>query len=259
MRGRAARGCRLTPPPGSARMRATQDALETTGSVGHCLIERSLIPSLNAEDASPSLALDNDAAESPRGAGLATAARLAAPHRPVFLRALLLQPHPPHRLAESRGPDRAGGEHSLSLAIPRRPDRCPRRKPAVDRRGDRARDRRDRHHRKPRAHHRPGPPARPQARRKLRAVRRRLVGAGFLDQSGTHRAGAARPGLADQDARPHLRSRRRADPRQPQPVRPRRRHALRTGAALDRKARHCRANHDRDPHLAQPRRPAALS
>ena len=40
----------------------------------------------------------------------------------------------------------------------------------------------------------------------------------FPDQSGTRRPGAAPPDRADQDARPHFRSRRRPDPRQPQSV-----------------------------------------
>ena len=53
----------------------------------------------------------------------------------------------------------------------------------------------------------------------------------FPDQSRARGAGAAPPGLADQDARAHLRPRRRADPRQPQSLRPRRRAALRPAAA----------------------------
>ena len=81
----------------------------------------------------------------------------------------------------------------------------------------------------------------------------------FSDQSGARRAGAAAADLADQDARPHLWRRRRHDPRQPQPVRPWRRAAIRTAAALDGKAGHRRARHDLDPHLAQSRRPAAVS
>ena len=71
------------------------------------------------------------AAGAPRAqAGSACSAGWAAPAS--FFRAVLLQPHPPHRFAEPRGPGRAGGEHSLSLAIPRRPDRCAAAKPAVD-------------------------------------------------------------------------------------------------------------------------------
>ena len=45
----------------------------------------------------------------------------------------------------------------------------------------------------------------------------RIFRARFSDQSGARRAGAAHADLADQDPRPHLRPRRRADPRQPQP------------------------------------------
>ena len=44
----------------------------------------------------------------------------------------------------------------------------------------------------------------------------RLFRARFSDQSGTGRAGAAPADLADQDPRPHLRSQWRPDPRQPQ-------------------------------------------
>ena len=82
----------------------------------------------------------------------------------------------------------------------------------------------------------PGPAARPEARRKLRRAGR-IVRAGFSDQSGAGRAGAAAADLADQDARAHLWRRRRHDPRQPQPLRPRRRAALRTAAAVDRRSR----------------------
>ena len=55
-----------------------------------------------------------------------------------------------------------------------------------------------------------------------------LSGLEFPDQSGTGRAGAAPPGLADQYARAHLRPRRRPHPRQPQSLR---RAALRPAAA----------------------------
>ena len=215
-------------------------------------------PSLNAEDASPSLVLDSVAVDSPQVRGLAAAARLAAPRRPVLLRAQLLQPHPPHRFAESRRPGRAGGEHSLSLAIPRRPDRRAGAKPAGAGRDHRRRDRglgdrRDQHH-----HHRSRPAAGSEARRNLRRAGR-IFRAGFSDQSGARRAGAAPADFADQDPRPHLRPRRRPDPRQPQPLRPRRRAALRTAAAVGGEAGHRRTDDDRDPHLAQSRRPAALS
>ena len=62
-----------------------------------------------------------------------------------------------------------------------------------------------------------------------------LSGIEFPINPGARRAGAAPAGLADQDARAHLRPRRRADPRQPQSLRPRRRAALRSAAA-DRRA-----------------------
>ena len=51
------------------------------------------------------------------------------------------------------------------------------------------------------------------------------------DQSGTRRAPIAPAGLADQDARADLRPRRRSHSRQPQPLWPRRRAALRSSAA----------------------------
>ena len=240
------------------RQRASlKTQFETTGSFGHCLIERSLIRSLNAEDASPSLALGHRCRRKPAGAGLAAAARLAAPRRPVLLRAQLLQPDPPHRFAESRRPGRAGGEHSLSLAIPRRPDRRARAKPAGAGRDHRRRDRGLRHGRDQHHHHRSRPAARSEARRNLRRAGR-IFGAGFSDQSGARRAGAAAADFADQDPRPHLRPRRRADPRQPQSLRPRRRAAFRTAAAVRREAGHRRTHDDRDPHLAQSRRPSAL-
>ena len=54
----------------------------------------------------------------------------------------------------------------------------------------------------------PGPPARSEARRKLRRAGR-IFRARFPDQSGARRAGAAPADLADQDPRPHLRPRRR--------------------------------------------------
>ena len=69
-----------------------------------------------------------------------------------------------------------------------------------------------------------------------RAVRRRIP-----DQSRARGAGAAPSRLADQDARAHLRPRRRLDPRQPQSLRPRRRAALRPAAAQCRETRPDRA------------------
>ena len=78
------------------------------------------------------------------------------------------------------------------------------------------------------------------------------------DQSRTRRAGAAAADLADQDARAHLRPRRRAHSRQPQSLRPRRRAALRSAAAERRAARSIRAGADRYPPLVRARRPADL-
>ena len=132
--------------------------------------------------------------------------------------ALLLQPDPPHCFAEPGGPDRAGGEHPLSLAF---------RAGLIDARAenllstgeviaraiaatgttenngltidpDRLLDLK------------PGETFGPSDEA--------LVRSRFPDQSRTHRPGAARADLADQDPRPDLRSRRRADPRQPQPI-----------------------------------------
>ena len=197
-------------------------------------------PSLNAEDASSSLVPDRAAVENPRSQRLAAAARLAAPGRSVLLRAQFLQPDPPHRFAQSRRPDRAGGEHSLSLAIPRRPDRRAGAKPAGAGRDHRRRDRgfgdgRDQHH-----HHRSRPAARSQARRNLWRARR-ICRTGFSDQSGTRRAGVAAADFADQDPRPHFRPRRRTHSRQPQSLRPRRRAAVRTAAAVGRRSRASRS------------------
>ena len=186
------------------------------------------------------------------------AARLAAPRRSVFLRAQLLQPHPPHRLAESRRPDRAGREHSLSLAIPRRPDRRTRAKPAVDRRNHRRRHRGTGDHRNQHHHHRPRPPARSQAGRNLRRARRRFSGLDFpinpervapvlrrlISPTKTRARIYDRDGVLILDSR-NLYG--RGDV-----------HAVRTATALDRQARDRRAHDDRDSHLAQSRRSAAL-
>ena len=86
-------------------------------------------------------------------------------------------------------------------------------------------------------HHRSRPAARIAARRELRPDRRRAHRPRIPDQSRARRAGAAPPDLADQDARAHLRPRRRADPRQPQSLQPRRRAALRPAAARREEAR----------------------
>ena len=83
------------------------------------------------------------------------------------------------------------------------------------------------HRRDQRHHHRSGPAARSEARRNLRRSRR-IFRARFSDQSRARRAGAAAADLADQDPRAHLRPRRRAASRQPQPLWPWRRAALRT-------------------------------
>ena len=159
----------------------------------------------------------------------------------VLRRAKLLQPHPPHRLPQPRRPGRAGRRHALSLAVPRRPDRRARAEPAGAGRDHRRRHRRLGDGRNRRHHHRSRAAAGIAGRRELRAVRRRAIRHRIPDQSGAGRAGAAPAGLADQDARAHLRPRRRADPRQPQSLRPRRRAALRPAAAGRREARHHRA------------------
>ncbi len=124
----------------------------------------------------------------------------------------------------------------VSVAIPRRPDRRARAEPAGAERDHRRRDRRLRDGRKRRRHHRPGSPARIAGRRELRAGRFPLRPR-IPDQSRTRRAGAAPPGIADQDPRAHLRSRGRAHSRQPQSLRPRRRAALRPAVADRRNSR----------------------
>ena len=78
----------------------------------------------------------------------------------------------------------------------------------------------------------------------------------FPDQSRARRAGAAPPDLPDQDARAHLRPRRRADPRQPQSLRPRRRAALRPAAAGRGEAGRDGARLHRHAALVRPRRSA---
>ena len=176
----------------------------------------------------------------------------------VLRHAELLQPHPPHRLPQSRRPGRAGHRRALSLAIPRRPDRRARAEPAGAERDHRRRDRRLRHGRNRLHHHRSRPAAGIAGRRKLRPVRRRALRHRIPDQSGARRAGAAPAGLADQDARAHLRPRRRADPRQPQSLRPRRRAALRPAAAERGKARPHGARLHRHAPLVRARRSSAL-
>ena len=63
--------------------------------------------------------------------------------------AKLLEPHPPHRFPQSRRPGRAGHRRALSLAVPRRPDRCAGAKPAGAGRDHCRRDRRVRRPSKP--------------------------------------------------------------------------------------------------------------
>ena len=176
----------------------------------------------------------------------------------VFRLAEFLQPHPPHRLPQSHRPGRAGHRRALSLAIPRRPDRRARAEPAGAERDHRRRHRRLGDGGKRRRHHRSRAAAGIAGRRKLRAVRRCAIRHRIPDQSGTRGAGAAPPGVADQDARAHLRPRRRADPRQPQSLRPRRRAALRPAAAERREARPDGARLHRHAPLVRARRPAAL-
>ena len=60
----------------------------------------------------------------------------------VLHRAKLLEPHPPHRLAQRRRTARAVDRHHLSVAIPRRPDRRARAKPLGAGPDHRRRDRR---------------------------------------------------------------------------------------------------------------------
>ncbi len=164
----------------------------------------------------------------------------------------------PHRLAQPRRPLRAGRQHSLSLAVSRRPDRRARAELAGAGRNHRQRHCRFGHGRNQYDHDRSRPLARSQARRNLRRAGRTLRPR-FPDQSRARRAGAAAADLADQDACAHLRPRRRADPRQPQPLWPRRCAAFRTAAADHREARLCRTHDDRGPNLAQSRRPSAVS
>jgi hypothetical protein len=126
----------------------------------------------------------------------------------------LFQPDQAHPVPQPRRTRRAGLGHPLHQPVPRRADRCARRKPDDAGRDHRGRDRRlgdgrDRFH-----HHRPerllelqageslppGPPAR-QPR--------------IPDQSRARRAGAAAADLADPHPRPHLRQRLQSDPRFP--------------------------------------------
>ena len=82
----------------------------------------------------------------------------------------------------------------------------------IARRDRRLRDRRNQHH-----HHRSRPAARPEARRNLRRRPDEFSGLDFPINPERVAPVLRRPDLADQDPRPHLRPRRRADPRQPQP------------------------------------------
>ena len=71
-----------------------------------------------------------------------------------FVASELLEPDPAHRLSQRRRPGRAGHRHSLSLAVPRRPDRRARPEPAGAGRDHRRRDRGLGHGRDRRHHHR---------------------------------------------------------------------------------------------------------
>ena len=131
------------------------------------------------------------------------AARLAVLRQPE-----LLEPDAAHRLPQRRRPGRARRRHSLSLAVPRRPDRRARRRASWCRA------------RSSPARSPPPPPPTATAptstatgcsncsRAKTTARRRRRDRPRILDQSGARRAGAAPADLADQDARAHLRPRR---------------------------------------------------
>ena len=172
----------------------------------------------------------------------------------------LLEPHPADRLF-STSPACSRSLSAFSIfAVPRRPDRCARAEPARPgrdhrRRDRRIRDRRNRHH-----HDRSRPAAGTAGRRELRPQRRGAVSASNFRSipSASRRCCAA--DLADQDPRAHLRPRRHADPRQPQPLWPRRRAALRPAAAQQPRSPGCRGTRlDRRAHLARARRPAALS
>ena len=152
------------------------------------------------------------------------AALLAVPGRP--------QPDPAHRLPQRRGPARAGHRHSLSLAVPRRPDR---RAGAEPRRA--GRDHRQRHRRV-------------RDRRQLQRLHRSATACSNCSRAkATDPATKASPAWNSRSIRsaiaPALRrlispTKTRAriydrngypDPRQPQPLHPRRSAALRPAAA----------------------------
>ncbi len=160
------------------------------------------------------------------------AARWLAARRAVLCRAELVEPDAPHCRSQRHRPCRALDRHHFSLAVPRRPDRRAHPEPAGAGRDHRRRhrlvgDRRNRFL----DHARSRQAAQSASGRKLRSERRRALRHRLPDQSGTRRADPAAAGVADQDARAHLRPRRRAARRQPQSVRPRRRAALRSAAA----------------------------
>ena len=129
---------------------------------------------------------------------------------------------------------RAGDRHSLSVAVPRRPDRRPHPEPDGAGRDHRQRGRRVGDDRSRRRHHRSASgcsscsSARPTIRRTTGSRAR------IPDQSGARRSGPAAARVADQHARAHLRARRHLHPRQPRALR---RAALRPAAAGSRRSR----------------------
>ena len=155
------------------------------------------------------------------------AARLAVLHHPE-----LFEPDPAHRRPQPHRAGRALHRHHLSFAVPQRPDRRAHPEPSGAGRDHRRRDcvfgdRRKRFL----DHARSRQAAKPAAGPELRSQRRRALRHRFPDQSGASGADLAAAGVADQNAGAHLRPRRRYVGRQPQPVRPRRRAALRFAVA----------------------------
>ena len=210
--------------------------------------------------AKPDCAGLDEAEPRPQPRGYRPRRRLAAARLAILHHAKLFEPHPPHRRSQRHRPGRALHRHHFSLAVPRRADRRAHPEPSGAGPDHRRRDRvfgdgRNRFL----DHARSRQAAKPAAGPKLRPERRRALRHRFPDQSGAGGADLAAAGFADQDARAHLRPRRRAAGRQPQSVRPRRRAALRSAAADRGKAGLLRARLHRRADVARPRRSAALS